>query len=399
MSRRCSSAQALDAWIIIRDALANPTFCIAEEDSESVTRFKLDQQNKLREAVGIMASFIANPERVPIDEPKLTTTTANIFKHVEGWTIEYPKILELAEQAEEVFWMGKEIHVEGDINNFLSVASHAQRHAMETISKVFVAQELSVANYWIDRIYREFQRPEIRAMATYFGMTEAAIHARFYSKLPEALGLDANPDFYGSYLKVKEFKERMKIIGEAVKSDDILLSIATFAIIEKVTLFTQFAVIKSFNVTPYNLFPKVADGINFSAIDENYHGVGGLMLFDIIKHEQGISTKTEQRILEIAKALLDHEYALLDMIYAEGEIDTIKKEHLIMFLHHRWNDVMMSLGFPESIHKDIGNNPVADWFYKGINNKMVSADNFAALSNTYNKKWMASNFTWGEPTA
>lgn len=323
---------------------------------------------------------------------------SNVFERVEGWSVDYPQILELAEQAQEVFWMGKEIHVEADINNFLSVASSAQRHAMETISQVFVAQELSVANYWIDRIYKEFHRPEIRAMATYFGMTEAAIHARFYAKLPEALGLDADPAFYGAYLKVREFKERMKIIGEAINSDDILLSIATFAIIEKVTLFTQFAVIKSFNVAPFNLFPKVADGINFSAIDENYHGVGGLMLYNIVKEEQGVSLNTSQKILEIAEALLEHEYALLDMIYEKGDIETIKKEHLVMFLHHRWNDVMMNLGFSEAVHKDIGSNPVADWFYKGINNKMISADNFAALSNTYNKKWMASNFTWGEST-
>ena len=316
----------------------------------------------------------------------------SIFDKVEGWSVKYPEILDLAERAQEVFWMGNEIHVEDDINNFLSVATPAQRHAMNTIAQVFVEQELSVSNYWIDRIYRDFHRPEIRAMATYFGMTESAIHARFYAKLPEALGLDADPEFYRQYLKVPEFKERMRLIGKAVNDKDILISIATFAIIEQVTLFTQFAVIKSFNVAPYNLFPKVADGVNFSSIDENFHGEGGTMLFNIIKAERGITPETMNTIPHIAEELLNHEYALLDIIFEKGEIESITKADLTLFLHQRWNKVMKELGFIGD--KPEGDNPVGKWFYKGIENKMVSGDNFAALSNTYNKKWLAGNFTW-----
>ena len=71
MSRRCSSAQALDAWCVVRDALANPNFCINEDDSETVARHKLDTQNKIRQAITIISSFIANPERISIDESKL----------------------------------------------------------------------------------------------------------------------------------------------------------------------------------------------------------------------------------------------------------------------------------------------------------------------------------------
>lgn len=71
MSRRCTSANALDAWVVIRDALANPNFCVEEDDSETVTRSKLDTQNKIRQAIIIISSFIANPERVQIDESKL----------------------------------------------------------------------------------------------------------------------------------------------------------------------------------------------------------------------------------------------------------------------------------------------------------------------------------------
>lgn len=318
-----------------------------------------------------------------------------ILQPVEGWTIEYPQVLDLAEKAQEVFWMAREIQVEADINKFLTQATDAQRHAINTIAQVFVAQELSVANYWIERIYKDFPRPEFRAMAAYFGMTEQTIHARFYAKLPEALGLDADPNFYGKYLTIPEFRDRMSVVSNSLKSDDLFLSIATFAIIEKVTLFTQFAVIKSFNVTPFNIFPKVADGINFSAIDENYHGEGGILLFNLLKKELDFSETTVSNIIKVANALLEHEYHLLDMIYEQGDIDTVNKSDLTAFLNHRWNDVMTDLGFPEEAVLSIGTNPLARWFYKGINNKMTSTDNFAALSNTYNRKWLSTNFTWG----
>ena len=647
-----------------------------------------------------------------------------ILQPVEGWTVEYPQVLELAEKAMEVFWMAREIQVEADVNKFLIQATDAQRHAINTIAQVFVAQELSVANYWIERIYKDFPRPEFRAMSTYFGMTEQAIHARFYAKLPEALGLDADPDFYDKYLTIPEFRERMVIVGEALNSGDLFLSIATFAIIEKVTLFTQFAVIKSFNVAPYNIFPKVADGINFSSVDENCvtpetevltptgfkridllqdtdtiaqwgkdgiisyvvpqkvirkqhngqiirfesksnkipfsqhvtpnhrvvrryscnamgeteydfvtadkfkpnasvklpvsgflvgsvnqltchdqfkiaaqadghvsdrydgsiagtrpiqfffskerkierftsilrqcgyaysqvnkkavgnkkegitftvnvpmadwinfkslawvdlsdksstwcqhfidevvewdghknkhsinnssiiydsvvlsnservqlvatmcgyrtnlthkedgrsetystihrvfmsketekrmgattktyedysgmvycvtvptgafvirhndnvsvtgncHGEGGILLFNLLRKEVTFNENTYDDIVTVAKALLEHEYHLLDLIYEKGSIDTVTKEDLKLFLHHRWNDSMTGLGFANEAVLPIGDNPVAKWFYKGIHNKMTSTDNFAALSNTYNRKWLATNFTW-----
>jgi hypothetical protein len=66
MSRRTTSAQALEAWVVIKDALANPNYCIHEDDCESVTKFKLDQLTKIRAAISVVGSFIANPEWLPV---------------------------------------------------------------------------------------------------------------------------------------------------------------------------------------------------------------------------------------------------------------------------------------------------------------------------------------------
>lgn len=63
MSRRCSSAQALDAWTIVMDALEHPDYCIDEHDNASVTERKLALRKKIEEAMNVISSYIANPQR------------------------------------------------------------------------------------------------------------------------------------------------------------------------------------------------------------------------------------------------------------------------------------------------------------------------------------------------
>lgn len=63
MSRRCSSTQALNAWIVVQDAIEHPDYCIDEHDSASVTERKLALRKKIKDAMNIISSFIANPQR------------------------------------------------------------------------------------------------------------------------------------------------------------------------------------------------------------------------------------------------------------------------------------------------------------------------------------------------
>ena len=63
MSRRCSSAQALDAYVIIKDSLEHPDYCINEYDCETTTKRKLEKLAKIKDALNIVASFIDNPDR------------------------------------------------------------------------------------------------------------------------------------------------------------------------------------------------------------------------------------------------------------------------------------------------------------------------------------------------
>lgn len=62
MSRRATWSQAFDAWTILRDALANPNYCIHENDCESVTVYKLGKQRQLRENINVLSSYLANPD-------------------------------------------------------------------------------------------------------------------------------------------------------------------------------------------------------------------------------------------------------------------------------------------------------------------------------------------------
>jgi len=100
---------------------------------------------------------------------------------------------------------------------------------------------------------------------------EIGVHAPFYNKINEVLGLDTD-EFYNSYLDDDVLKNRMEWIGKRVSKKDtvynILKSVGIFSMIEGAILYSSFAFLKHFNNNGKNKLINVNAGINFSAIDE-----------------------------------------------------------------------------------------------------------------------------------
>lgn len=64
MSRRCTSPQALDALMVIRDLIDKyEPMKIGMYDCEKTTKDKLHDNHKLADAMIVVSSFIANPDR------------------------------------------------------------------------------------------------------------------------------------------------------------------------------------------------------------------------------------------------------------------------------------------------------------------------------------------------
>jgi len=319
-----------------------------------------------------------------------------------SYTYDYLEAIEFAKLQSGIFWTDDEINVEKDIQDIRVNMTKAEEHAVITTLKLFTLYELVAGrDYWLGRVMRRFPRPDIERMAATFGFFELNVHAPFYNKINEALLINTD-DFYTSYVDDPILKERMEYVEGVVTSDDDLLSLGAFSMIEGAVLYSSFAFLKHFQARGKNKLLNVVRGINFSVRDENLHCEGGAWLFKQLKHElvqEGKHTPEMEYLLtdqlkNVAIKVAEHEFAIVDKIFELGEIEGITKEHMKIFIMSRLNMCLDKLGI-EHIFYDITseNNPIASWFYKDINLVQLH-DFFTGIGNSYNRNWDQSRFIW-----
>ena len=167
------------------------------------------------------------------------------------YTIDYPVAVEFAKQQAEIFWLPDEIEVSKDLHDMKTNFTEAEYHGVISTLKLFTIYELSVGNdYWQNCVAKVFPRPDIQRMATTFGFMEIGVHAPFYNKINEVLGLDTD-EFYSDYLNDEVLKNRMAWIEKRVSRKttihDVLKSIGVFSMVEGAILYSSFAFLKHFN--------------------------------------------------------------------------------------------------------------------------------------------------------
>ena len=187
-------------------------------------------------------------------KPRIMTPT-------DSYVVVYPQFVELADtQFEDCRWTHKEIAVEKDKQDMLVNVNEAARHAITTGLKLFTRYEMFAGNeYWMGRVINAFPRPEVQRMASVFGAFELQVHAPFYNKLNEVLGLDTD-EFYTSYVDDPVLNSRVHFLDKAVDCKDHLLSLAVFSMMEGAVLFSNFALFKSFQSKGNNKIGNVVRG-------------------------------------------------------------------------------------------------------------------------------------------
>jgi ribonucleotide reductase beta subunit family protein with ferritin-like domain len=315
----------------------------------------------------------------------------------QSYTFDYPAAIKAADTQMSIFWTHDEIHVDKDIQDIRVNMTEAEAHGVLTTLKLFTLYELIAGSeYWGRRVMRMFPRPDIHRMASAFSFFELNVHAPFYNKINEALMVNTD-DFYLDYLNDPVLTERMEFIDGVVTSEDDLLSLAVFSMVEGAVLYSAFAFLLHFQSVGKNKLKNVCSGIKFSVRDENLHSEGGAWLykqllkekmesgdFDHYKHEARVGT-----ILGAAHKLREHEYAIIDKIFEKGDIKGISKQQMKDFVNHRINLCLSNLGIEQpKIECDISN-----WFYKQINSVQFH-DFFAGQGNEYNRLWSQEKFSW-----
>jgi ribonucleotide reductase beta subunit family protein with ferritin-like domain len=114
----------------------------------------------------------------------------NLLTKKTSYTFDYPEALVFADKQNSVFWTFDEIDLEKDVHSILTDFTPSERHGVTTALKLFTKYELIVGNeYWSGTVKPNFQHPDIELMADAFCYFESNVHARFYNRINELLGL------------------------------------------------------------------------------------------------------------------------------------------------------------------------------------------------------------------
>jgi len=315
------------------------------------------------------------------------------------FTVDYPEAVKFADDQASVFWPHNEVKVHKDKQDILVNMTESERHGTITVLKLFTKYEQIIGDeFWINFVFKKFPRPaDIQPMAALFGAMELQVHAKFYSKLNEELGL-ATDKFYNEYTEDSELKERIDFLQSVLKKDD-LRALGCFTFGEGAVLYSSFAYLKHFQSQGKNKLVNVVSGINFSARDEALHSEAAAWLFRTLLQERQqanlISTEEvqalEKDIYEAAQIVFEHEKLIIAKIFSKGKIEGITDTQLEHFAQSRINLCLRNLGYKNLFKVDY--NPIQDWFYKAINGYQMQ-DFFNSQGNQYTRDWDTNGFTF-----
>lgn len=326
----------------------------------------------------------------------IDTTKLPIRQPSEAYIFRYTEPAELAQKQASIFWNAAEINVDGDKNDFLFNMSYAEQEAVKTTLKLFTMYEVLLNEAWGSKIYHWFPRPETQMMASMFAAIEAAVHAVFYSNLNKTLMID-DELFYLSYKNDPVLSERIKDVNEALNSEDVLLAVAAFTLLENVVLYSNFAFLAHYQANGKNMINNVVSGIKFSANDESIHALGAAWLFNQTLDEYKNSDdydpqkveELEVQIYQLAEHLCEHEQRIVDILFENGPIEGIAGGDIKEFVKDRVDMTLSNLNLDKVYN--VKENPVADWFYNTINGLGLH-DFFSKQGNSYQRGFGEGDF-------
>lgn len=326
--------------------------------------------------------------------------TVRLYTKKDTFTVDYPEARLFMNKQASLFWTHDEVKVEKDKHDILVNMTEAERHGVITVLKLFTKYEQIIGDdFWSGFVFNKFPRcADVQPMAAMFSAMELSVHAVFYSKLNEELGL-ANDEFYNEYKHDKVMKSRIDFLKNTLSNKDDLHALGAFTFGEGAVLYTSFAYLKHFQSAGKNKLLNVVSGINFSARDEALHSEAAGWLFRTLKKELKESgeltdaqeNKLQKNMLKAANAVYDHEAAIVASIFSKGKIEGITEKQLLNFAKSRINLCLRNLGYDD--HFDVTYNPIGESFYKGINGYQAT-DFFSSVGREYQRDWSRESFVW-----
>lgn len=310
----------------------------------------------------------------------------------------YPAAKLIMEEQQDVSWTAKEIPVEKDVHTYRHVLAPAQLSLVTITLQLFVEIEQKVGEVW-EIIASWFPHSEIEGCCAEIARMEKSVHAFFYQKMSDALNIDP-AETAKNQETIKVLKDKLEFLTRITSnlSADKPLALATVTLIEQVLLFSNFAMLKSFQSNGYNLLANTLTGVDFVVQDEVLHGNFASYLFKTVLDEDARGPKQinlpllKLNIDRVITEIIAHEDAVIDYGLPGGaKINDISGNDLKIFIRSRADEVLLMLGYEEA-YGDIGTDTIAKWFYKGANSIRMH-DFFVSGTSQYSRTWSLDSFS------
>ncbi len=304
---------------------------------------------------------------------------------------EYPHVVPFKKAIQHSFWTEDEWTFTSDKHEFHHELTEIERSLVKNSMLAISQIEVKVKEFW-GNIGNRFPKPEIEQVGATFSENEVR-HADAYSHLLEVLGLNGD---YELLLQNPVIQGRVDYLTKYLKgassnsNENYTLTLTLFSLfIENVSLFSQFAAIKSLNKHK-NVLKDIDNVIQATAKEEDLHARFGIELIKIIKSEfpEWFNDEFYQKIYRASKKAYEAEAAIIDWMFEAGEPDFLSKENLKEFVKHRINESVKQIGGEDVYEVDQLKLESLRWFNEEIYAE-VNTDFFHKKPVTYSKKSQA----------
>lgn len=312
-------------------------------------------------------------------------------KRVAFKPYEYPEVIAYKEAINHSYWLFSEWNFMSDIQDFHVHLNDVERSAIKNTLLAISQIEVAVKEFWA-KIGDRFPKAEFKQVGITFGESEVR-HADAYSHLLEILGLNED---YAMLLQNPVIQNRVDYLTKYLKgaadnsNESYTLSMALFSMfIENVSLFSQFAIIRSFN-QHRQVLKDIDNVVQATQKEEIIHALFGVYIIKQIQKEfpEWCNEEFFEKLYRAAKKAYEAECAIIDWIFEAGEVDYITKTELKEFIKLRLNESLEMVGGKAIFDVDQALLTRLTWFNNEIYGE-VSFDFFHKKSVAYSKKMRA----------
>jgi ribonucleoside-diphosphate reductase beta chain len=301
---------------------------------------------------------------------------------------EYPEIVQYKEAINHSYWLVSEWNFTSDAQDYNVHLNQKEKSAVKNTLLAISQIEVAVKKFWT-RLGDRFPKPEFEQVGVTCGESEVR-HADAYSHLLQVLNLNTdftlllkNPAIQGRV----DYLNKYLANAQAQDNKNYTMTLTLFSIfIENVSLFSQFAIIKSFN-KHMNMLKDIDNVVQATQKEELIHALLGVFIINQVKKEfpAWFGADFYRQIEHASQKAYTAECGIIDWIFENGELSFLKKDTLKEFIKGRLNDSMEMIGGKPVFAVDEYKLHDLQWFEDEIYGE-VNTDFFHKRPVTYSKK-------------